>query len=92
MSIGSFIISSQSFKPSLIVAKDELYNLVTIYEYGGDYMWLNEDECTIVNLSPQEELSILSNYGDWFYSIHKILFQEIILKNLYYHFEVNKKI
>lgn len=88
MNIYDFIISKHSKKPSLIISKSELQYLVTIDEYNGDYKWVNKYECDLINISPEEELSILSNYGDWFYNKYKELFQELILKNLYYHFKV----
>lgn len=31
---------------------------------------------------PEEELSILANFGEWFYEHHKELYQEIIIKNI----------
>ena len=89
MNINSFIISSNSLKPSLIIDENVDEYLVTIDEFNGDYKWIYKDICDLVNLSPDEELSILSNYGEWFYNQHKDIFQEIILKNLYYYFKAN---
>tara|TARA_Y100000389_G_scaffold162764_1_gene165673 strand:+ start:577 stop:843 length:267 start_codon:yes stop_codon:yes gene_type:complete len=86
MNINSFIISPNSLKPSLIIAESELQYLVTIDEFNGDYKWINKYVCDSINISPEEELSILSNYGQWFYNQHEDIFQEIILKNLYYYF------
>ena len=60
-----------------------------IDEFNGDYLWVDKYICDLVNLSPDEELSILSNYGQWFYNEHKDIFQELILKNLYSYFKVN---
>ena len=89
MNINSFIISSNSLKPSLIIDENDLQYLVTIDEFNGDYKWIDKYVCDLVNLSPEEELSILSKYGQWFYNQHEDVFQEIILKNLYYYFKVN---
>ena len=86
MNINSFIISPNSLKPSLIVSESDLQYLVTIDEFNGDYKWINKYVCDSINISPEEELSILSNYGEWFYNQHEDIFQEIILKNLYYYF------
>ena len=86
MNINNFIISPNSLKPSLIVSESDLQYLVTIDEFNGDYKWVDKYVCDSINLSPEEELSILSNYGEWFYNQHKDIFQELILKNLYYYF------
>lgn len=86
MNINSFIISPNSLKPSLIITESELQYLVTIDEFNGDYKWIDKYVCDSINLSPEEELSILSNYGQWFYNQHEDIFQELILKNLYYYF------
>ena len=86
MNINSFIMSPNSFKPSLIIKESELQYLVTIDEFNGDYKWVDKYVCDLINLQPEEELSILSNYGQWFYLQHKDVFQELILKNLYYYF------
>ena len=82
-------MSKHSKKPSLIISKSELQYLITIDEFNGDYLWVDKYICDLVNLSPDEELSILSNYGQWFYNEHKDIFQELILKNLYSYFKVN---
>ena len=89
MNIYTFIMSKHSKKPSLIISKSELQYLITIDEFNGDYLWVDKYICDLVNLSPDEELSILSNYGQWFYNEHKDIFQELILKNLYSYFKVN---
>ena len=89
MSIYSFIMSEHSNMPSLIVGENELQYLITIDEFNGDYMWADKYKCDTINISPEEELSILSNYGKWFYDSHRDKFQEIILKNLYYYYVVN---
>jgi len=86
MNINSFIISPKSLKPSLIINESELQYMITIDEFNGDYMWVDKYICDSINISPEEELSILSNYGEWFYKQHEDIFQELILKNLYYYF------
>ena len=86
MNINSFIISPSSLKPSLILKQSDSQYLVTIDEFNGDYKWVNSNICNLINLQSEEELSILSNYGKWFYNDHKVIFQELILKNLYYYF------
>ena len=85
--IGDFIISPASNKPSLIIQENCKSYLVTIDEYKGDYKWVDKYVCSNTNLKPEEELSILSNYGEWFYSNHKIIYQELIIKNLICYFK-----
>ena len=89
MNNNSFIISPNSLKPSLIIRESDFQYLVTINEINGDYKWVDKYACNLINLSPEEELSILSNYGKWFYNEHQAIFQELILKNLYYYFKID---
>ncbi len=84
---GDFVFSPDSNKPSLIIEKEEDSYLVTIDEYNGDYKWVKKYRCDSVILNPEYELSILSNYGNWFYKQHEDIFQEIIIKNLHYYFK-----
>ena len=83
--VFDFITSPHSLKPSLIISENYTEYLVTIDEYNGDYKWVDKYVCSATNLNPEEELSILSNYGDWFYDQHKIIYQELIIKNLIYY-------
>lgn len=84
---GDFIITSKSSFPAVIIQKDETSSLVSIQEYNGDYLFIDNTEINKTNLKPEEELSLLSNYSTWFYNEHKNIFQEIILKNLYAYFK-----
>ena len=88
--IGEFIFSSHSKYPSFIILQNEEDYLVTINEYGGDYMWVNKSICDSINLNPENELSFLLNYENWFYEQHKDLINEIIIKNIIYYYNVDK--
>ena len=88
--IGNFIFSSHSKFPSFIISENEDSYLVTIDEYNGDYKWVNKRICDSININPENELSFLLNYGNWFYKQHKDLFNEIIIKNIIYYYNVNK--
>lgn len=79
---GDFIVSKHSKFPSLIIKKEENNYLISINEYDGDYKYICKDEAFKINLKPCEELSILSNFGNWFYQSHSNIYQEIIIKNL----------
>lgn len=87
LNVGDFIKTNFSQFPSLIVQKGENKHsnllLVTIHEYSGDYAWIvNNNDLKLFSFKPEEELSIVVNYGNWFRESHKNLFQEILLKNI----------
>ena len=69
--------------PGLIVKKYDKQLLVSIVEYKGDYIFCENKDVKKMVLKPQEELYILSKFGNWFYDLHKLLYQSIILKNIY---------
>lgn len=81
--IGDFIITYKSWKPALIISKNEVSYLISIHEYNGDYMWIsNSNIIKFADLKSEEKLSIVANFGDWFYDQHKLLYQELIIENL----------
>jgi hypothetical protein len=87
MLIGDFICSTSSYKPSLIIKEEEERILITIDEYNGDYKWIKKYEADKIILNPEEELSLVLKYGEWFYNMHENIMQEIIIKNLNYYFK-----
>lgn len=80
--IGEFVLIAESKKPGLIVSKVEDRLLISIDEYNGDYIFVDYDNAEYINMLPEEQLSILANFGEWFYEQHKELYQEIIIKNI----------
>ena len=80
--IGEFVLIAESKKSGLIVSKVEDRLLISIHEYNGDYIFVDYDNAEYINMLPEEELSILANFGVWFYDEHKELYQEIIIKNI----------
>ena len=80
--IGDFVLIKESKKPGLIISKVEDRLLISIHEYNGDYIFVDYDNAEYINMLPEEELSILANFGEWFYEQHKELYQEIIIKNI----------
>ena len=80
--IGEFVLIAESKKPGLIVSKVEDRFLISIDEYNGDYIFVDYDNAEYINMLPEEELSIMANFGEWFYEQHKGLYQEIIIKNI----------
>ena len=83
---GDFIMCAKSIKPALVINRYEDNSLISIFEYKGDYIFMNNDEAEIILLQPEEELSLIAEYGSWFYEQHTIMYQEIILKNLVLYF------
>ena len=83
--VGQFIKISKSNYPSLIVQKMD-YNelLVSILEFNGDYTIVDSeiDHINLLYLPPEEELFIISCFGDWYYNQHQLLYNEIIIKNI----------
>jgi hypothetical protein len=85
--IGQFINTKISQYPALIVQliEDNLL-LVSIVEYDGDYQLVNIlvdlHDKFLCNLEPWEEFIIISKYGSWYYDQHKLLLQELIIKNI----------
>ncbi len=86
MLVGDFICCTSSHKPCLIIEEKEERILITIDEYNGDYMWIKKYKADKIILNPEEELSLVLNYGDWFYKMHENIIQDIIIKNLTYYF------
>ena len=80
--IGDFVLIKESKKPGLIVSKVEDRLLISIDEYNGDYIFVDYENAEYISILPEEQLSILANFGEWFYEQHKELYQEIIIKNI----------
>ena len=90
--IGKFISIKESNKPGVIISYDfnDLNNkiLVSIHEYGGDYIWIDKNNIyldnvdNIDNIDNYYKLSILANFNDWFYDQHKDIYQNLIINTL----------
>lgn len=89
---GDFIICNQSAKPALIISNHPEHEsvLVSIVEFNGDYIFQYYDQIDLINPSPDEKLSLLGNFGNWFYNQHSDIFIRIILENLYTYYIINK--
>lgn len=88
--IGDFIITYDSWKPAFVISKEKCSDwlLVSIQEYLGDYQWINKSRIIKkADLTSEEKLSLLANFGDWYYEQHKLLYQELIIE----YFEEIKK-
>ena len=61
---------------------DEYNYLVSIDDYGGDYKWLDTDGMVKLDLPIEYKLSIVSKFGDWWYSLHKSVYQNMLIEAL----------
>ena len=81
--VGDFIVTDKSEYPAIIIEKEGHRNLlVSIVEYNGDYIWLETEEVEKAELNEEEKLSILGKFGDWFYNVHTLIYQELIIDAL----------
>ena len=82
-SIGDFVITDKSCKPAVIINIDTGRALISIDEYFGDYIFV--DFCDIKpcdDIDNYKQLSILAGFGEWFYTQHKNIYQELIINTL----------
>ena len=79
---GDFIITSESNFPALVIEKNSQINnqlLNSINGYNGDYKFCSINNIIKANITIEHELSILANFGNFFYNNHKLLYQEKII-------------
>ena len=85
-----FVKIEKSEYPGILIKQldfDSTYNdnfsyLISIVEYSGDYIIVNQNDITEISLQPEDKLSILGKFGDWYYRQHPDIFQRVILENL----------
>ena len=80
----TFIELNQSKFPGIIIDKldNHFSYLVSMVEYQGDYLITGFNDMSMINLNPEDKLSILGKFGEWFYSKHSDIYQQVILENL----------
>lgn len=60
---------------------DEYNYLVSIDAFGGDYHWCNvEGIVKKLDLPIEYKLSMVSKFGDWWYGLHKSVYQNILIE------------
>ena len=82
-SIGDFVRTDMSREPAVIINIDTGRALISIDEYFGDYIFV--DFCDITpcdDIDNYKQLSILAGFGEWFYTQHKNIYQELIINTL----------
>ena len=77
-----FVLCDKSKYAGPIINMNRRHYLISIHEFTGDYIWIEKDKIKCVNLSLEEKLSILANFGEWFYDEHKDLYNELIISYL----------
>lgn len=87
INVGDLVMTRRSCKPGLVVSIDKNIDhndklLVSIHEYNGDYAFFDKSDVKKVYRKNYECLSIMANFGEWFYEQHKELYQEILINIL----------
>jgi len=55
--------------------------LISIPEYKGDYIWIEHEDVKGIKTLPFEyKLSMVSNFGEWWYPQHKLLYQNLLVQ------------
>lgn len=89
--IGQFLLCDRSRYPVVVVNIDtrlatgpeSIVYLVSIKEFKGDYVCVSYANNTRpIDLDIYEKFSEISNYGKWWYSKHKDIYQSIIIELL----------
>lgn len=59
------------------------YNyLVSIDDFKGDYKWVDIDGMVKLNLPIEYKLSTVSKFDDWWYGLHKSVYQNLLIEAL----------
>ena len=59
------------------------YNyLVSIDHFKGDYKWVDINGMIKLDLPIEYKLSTVSKFGDWWYSLHKSVYQNLLIEAL----------
>jgi hypothetical protein len=62
---------------------DEYNYLVSIDAFGGDYHWCDvEGIVKKLDLPIEYKLSMVSKFGDWWYDLHKSVYQNMLIEAL----------
>ena len=55
---------------------------VSIPRYGGDYRVVDLYKLTKKDVTPEDKLSLIGQFGSWWYDGHKSLYQSILIEAL----------
>ncbi len=62
---------------------DEYNYLISVPEYGGDYVYVKSDEIAgMINLPIEYKLSMISKFGDWWPKKHRVVLQKVFDQTL----------
>ena len=81
--IGDFVWCDRSQYPVLVV--DVLDDptprfLASKREFKGDYIIINANNTVKAKMTVYEQLAEIAQYGEWWYSRHKSIFQMLIVE------------
>lgn len=77
-----------SQRGGIVVSKTGRFKNATYYisvaDFGGDYLVLNNNGLTLhkKQMDPVEKLILMNNFGNWWYVMHKSLFQETLVQTI----------
>jgi hypothetical protein len=87
LSLGDFVYYETNFIKGegviidLSEEKDIKTYLISIPEYNGDYKWIKYNNIKRkLDLSIENKLSTISNFGDWWYGFHKSIYQKLLIE------------
>tara|TARA_B110000438_G_C15799418_1_gene644439 strand:- start:2101 stop:2388 length:288 start_codon:yes stop_codon:yes gene_type:complete len=89
--IGQFLLCDRSRYPVVVVNIDtrlatgpeSIVYLVSKREFGGDYTCVSYANNTRpIDLDIYQKCAEIGKYGDWWYSIHKDIYQSMIIQLL----------
>ena len=57
---------------------------ISVSEFGGDYLVLCHNGLTLhkKHMKPLDKLILMSNFGSWWYMLHKSVFQETLVQTI----------
>ena len=77
-----------SQRGGIVVSKTGRFKNATYYisvaDFGGDYLVLTNNGLTlhIKHMDPVEKLILMNTFGNWWYVMHKSLFQETLVQTI----------
>ena len=62
--------------------ENDVSYMVSLREFQGDYSWIYDDdiEYEVSDMEVHDKLSIIANFGEWWYSFHKNIYQQLLIE------------
>ena len=77
-----------SRRGGIVVNKTGKYKNATYYisvaEFGGDYLVLSHNGLSLhkKSIKPLDKIILINSFGNWWYSMHKTVFQELLIQTI----------